>query len=41
MTWIVGRRMNLSLRAKYALHSLMAMGYAQAFLGISTLVIFF
>lgn len=40
MTWIAGRRMNLSLRAKYALHGLMIMGYVQALLGISTLVFF-
>lgn len=40
MTWIVGRKMNLNSRSKYALHSLLAMGYVQAFLGISTLVNF-
>uniref|UniRef100_A0A7E4ZW93 Cytochrome c oxidase assembly protein COX15 n=1 Tax=Panagrellus redivivus TaxID=6233 RepID=A0A7E4ZW93_PANRE len=39
-TWLVGRRLGLSPRAKAALHGLMAMGYAQALLGISTLVHF-
>ncbi|GMR37292.1 hypothetical protein PMAYCL1PPCAC_07487, partial [Pristionchus mayeri] len=39
-TWLVGRRMNLSKRAKIALHGAMAMGYTQAILGISTLVHF-
>lgn len=38
MTWLIGRRLALSRRAKLALHGLMAMGYAQAILGISTLV---
>ncbi|KAE9554204.1 hypothetical protein FO519_002568 [Halicephalobus sp. NKZ332] len=38
MTWLIGRRMALSRRAKMALHGLMLMGYTQAILGISTLV---
>ncbi|VDK21230.1 unnamed protein product [Anisakis simplex] len=37
-TWLIGRRMNLGRRAKIALHSTMAMGYAQVLLGIVTLV---
>uniref|UniRef100_A0AC35GR96 Cytochrome c oxidase assembly protein COX15 homolog n=1 Tax=Panagrolaimus sp. PS1159 TaxID=55785 RepID=A0AC35GR96_9BILA len=39
-TWIIGRRMNLSPRAKIALHGLMIMGYTQALLGITTLIHF-
>ncbi|KAK0395868.1 hypothetical protein QR680_001469 [Steinernema hermaphroditum] len=39
-TWLVGRRMQLSRRARIALHGLMFMGYTQAVLGISTLVHF-
>lgn len=38
MTWIVGRRLKLSPRAKIALHSLLLMGYTQALVGITTLV---
>ncbi|KAI6183399.1 Cox-15 [Aphelenchoides bicaudatus] len=37
-TWIAGRRLNLNPRAKVALHSLLLMGYAQALLGITTLL---
>ncbi|TMS35567.1 hypothetical protein L596_002945 [Steinernema carpocapsae] len=37
-TWLVGRKMKLGPRAKFALHGMMAMGYGQALLGISTLV---
>ena len=39
-TWLVGRRLHLSPRAKMALHGLMIMGYTQAALGISTLIYF-
>ncbi|KAL3993746.1 hypothetical protein ACH3XW_18845 [Acanthocheilonema viteae] len=38
LTWLVGRRMVLSRRAKIALHSLMGMIYVQALLGIAALV---
>jgi heme A synthase len=37
-TWIIGRRMGLSPRAKMALHTVLLVGWAQAVLGISTLV---
>jgi cytochrome c oxidase assembly protein subunit 15 len=38
MTWLAGRRMKLGPRAKIALHVLLLAGYAQAMLGIYTLV---
>ncbi|VDM92762.1 unnamed protein product [Litomosoides sigmodontis] len=38
LTWLVGRRMLLSRRAKIALHSLMGIIYVQVILGIATLV---
>ncbi|CAD5212528.1 unnamed protein product [Bursaphelenchus okinawaensis] len=38
MTWLKGRKLALNPRAKVALHGLLAMGYLQAILGISTLV---
>ncbi|CAG9533997.1 unnamed protein product [Cercopithifilaria johnstoni] len=38
LTWLVGRRMLLSRRAKIALHSLMGVIYVQALLGIAALV---
>lgn len=40
LTWIIGRRMAISRRAKIALHGLMVMGYVQAILGITTLINF-
>jgi len=38
MTWLAGRKLQLSPRAKIALHSMMLMVYAQATLGIYTLI---
>jgi cytochrome c oxidase assembly protein subunit 15 len=37
-TWLVGRRMPLSSRAKVALHATLVMAYVQAALGIFTLI---
>ncbi|KAI6223376.1 Cox-15 [Aphelenchoides besseyi] len=38
VTWFFNRRLNLNRRAKIALHTLLALGYAQAVLGITTLI---
>ncbi|VDN06143.1 unnamed protein product [Thelazia callipaeda] len=38
LTWLIGRRMRLGQRAKFALHSMMGMMYVQVILGIATLV---
>lgn len=37
-TWLVGMRLKLSPRARLALHSVLVAAYAQAVLGILTLV---
>jgi hypothetical protein len=37
-TWLVGMRLKLSPRARLALHSVLVTAYAQAVLGILTLV---